>query len=136
MKIEIENIFRETEEEKLRFNPKEISILDPWTKVGVISTLHDKSELYLEKPELVKTISCPENQEWGLPFNISSVDDDCILISDWSKYFITMAYSLDKPTVIIPAQYGRVRDACLFKDSLYAAYDNFITKRTFYNGPA
>ena len=90
----------------------------------------------MEKPELVKTISCPGNQEWGSPWNISSIDDDCVLISDWNKDFITMAYSSDKPTVKIPAQYGCVRDACLFNDSLYTAYDNFITKRTFNNGTA
>ena len=47
-----------------------------------------------------------------------------------------MAYSSDKPTVKILAQYGKVRDACLFNDSLYTAYDNFITKRTFNNGTA
>ena len=85
---------------------------------------------------MVKTIRCPGNQEWSSPYNISSVNDDCVLISDWDKDFITMAYSSDKPTVKIPAQYGRVRDACLFNDSLYTAYDNFITKRTFNNGTA
>ena len=85
---------------------------------------------------MVKTISCPGNQKWHSPWNISNVDDDCVLISDWSKEFITMAYSSDKPTVKIPAQCGCVRDACLFKDSLYTAYGNFITKGTFNNGRA
>ena len=47
-----------------------------------------------------------------------------------------MTYSSDKPAVKIPTQYGCVRDACLFNDSLYTAYDNFITKRTFNNGTA
>ena len=126
LKIEIENILNETEEEKLRFNSDEIDILDPRTNKNVAYIINDKPEIYLEKSELVKTISCPGNQKWGRPWNISSVDDDCVLISDWDKDFITMAYSSDKPTVKIPAQYGRVRDACLFNDSLYTAYEKFI----------
>ena len=136
LKNEIETVLHETKEEKLRFIPKEINILDPQTKENVTSTINDKPEIYLEKPELVKTISCPGNQKWIQPWNISNVDDGCVLISDWDKDFITMVYSSDKPTVKIPAQYGKVRDACLFKDSLYTAYKNFITKRTFNNGTA
>ena len=136
LKCKVQNILHETEEEKLRFFPKEISILDPQTKENITYDTNDKPELYLEKPELVNTISCHLNQKWEHPWNISNVDDDCVLISDWGKEFITMAYSSDKPTVKIPAQYGRVRDACLFKDSLYTAYENFITKRTFSNGRA
>ena len=134
LKTEIENILNETEEEKLRFNPEEITILDPRTNKNVAYLINDEPEIYLEKPEFVKTISCPGNQKWGRPWNISSVDDDCVLISDWDKNFITMAYCSDKPSVKIPAQYGCVKDACLFKDSLYTAYKNFITKRTFNNG--
>ena len=136
LKIEIENILTETEEEMLRFIPEEINILDPKTNKNVAYMNNDKPDIYLENPELVKTISCLGNQEWSHPWNISSVDDNCVLISDWDKDFITMAYCSDKPTVKIPAQYGRVRDACLFKDSLYTAYENFITKRTFNNGTA
>ena len=136
LKIEIENILNETKEEKLRFNPEKIDILDPRTNTNVAYVTSDKPEIYLEKPELFKIISCPGNQKWGRPYNISSVQEDCVLISDWDKDFITMAYSSDTPTVKIPAQYGRVRDACLFKDRLYTAYDNFITKRTFNNGTA
>ena len=136
LKYEIECVLHETEAEKLRFIPREITILDPKPKENVVYNINDKPEIYLEKPELVKTISCPENQKWGSPCSISSVDDDCVLISDWSKDFITMAYSSDKPTVKIPAQYGCVKDACLFNASLYTAYDNFITKRTFNNGTA
>ena len=134
LRNEIDKILHETREEYLRFSPEQINILDPRTKENV--QIDDKPELYLEKPELVKTISCYENQEWSRPYNISVVDDDCVLISDWDKDFITMAYSSDTPTVIIPAQYGCVRDACLLKDSLYTAYDNFITKRTFNKGTA
>ena len=136
LKNKIENILQETEEEKLRFFPKEINILDPQTKESVTCNINDEPEIYLEKPELVKTISCPGNQQWRQPWNISSVDGGCVLISDWDKDFITMVYSSDTPTVKIPAQYGKVRDACLFKDSLYTAYKNFITKRTFNNGRA
>ena len=136
LKNKIENILQETEEEKLRFIPKEINILDPRTKESVTHNNNDKAEIYLEKPETVKAISCPGNQKWNQPWNLSSVDGGCVLISDWDKDFITMVYSSDRPTVKIPAQYGCVKDACLFKDSLYTAYDNFITKRTFNNGIA
>ena len=136
IKIEIENILTESEEEKLRFNSEEINILDPMTNKNVAYMTNNKPEIYLEKPEFVKTISCPGNQKWGRPWNISSVQEDCVLITDWDKDFITMAYSSDTPTIKISAQYGRVRDACLFTDSLYTAYDNFITKRTFNNGTA
>ena len=136
LKNEINMKLHEIKEEKLRFNPDEINFFDPRANINVTYKIIDESEIYLEKPELVKTISCPGNQSWSLPWNISSVDDGSVLISDGDKDFITMAYSLDKPTVKIPAQYGCVRDACLFNDSLYTAYDNFITKRTFNNGTA
>ena len=136
LKQKAEKLLNEAKQRNLRFVREEINILDPRTNEYVTDTINDKPEIYLEKPELVKSISCPGNQEWGSPWNISSVDDDCVLISDWSKDFITMAYSSDKPSVKIPAQYGRVRDACLFKDSLYTAYEKFITKRTFNNGTA
>ena len=136
LKVDMDIKLHEIKEEKLRFNPEEISIFDPMTNENVISNINDKPEIYLEKPELLKIISCHGNQEWSQPWNIFSVDDDCVLISDWDKEFITMVYSSDKPTVKIPAQYGCVRDACLFKDSLYTAYKNFITKRTFNNGTA
>ena len=121
----------------MRFNPVEIKIFDPQRNENVTYKLiNDKLEFYLEKPEFVKNIGCQGNQEWSRPWNVSSVDDDCVFISDWNKEFITMAYSSDKPTVKIPAQYGKIRDACLFNDSLYTAYKNFITKRTFNNGTA
>ena len=136
LKQEAEKLLDEAKERNLRFVREEINILDPKTNECVADTINDKPEIYLEKPEFVKTISCPGNQKWGRPYNISSVQEDCVLISDWDKDFITMAYSSDTPTVKIPAQYGRVRDACLFNDSLYTAYDNFITKRTFTNGTA
>ena len=134
LRNEIDNILHESREEYLRFSPEEINILDPRTKENV--KIYDKPEIYLEKPELVKTISCHGDQKWGSPLNIPSVGDECVLISDWNKDFITLAYSSDKPEVKIPAQYGKVRDACLFKDSLYTAYENYITKRTFNNDTA
>ena len=136
LKIEIENILNETEEEKLRFCSEEIDILDSRTYKNVAYMTNDKPDIYLENPELVKTISCPGNQKWSQPWNISRVDDDCVLISDWDKDFITVAYSSDKLTVKIPAQYGCVKDACLFKDSLYTAYETIITKRTCAIGTA
>ena len=138
LKTEIDIKLLENKEENLRFNPEEINIFDPKTNENATSNINvnDKPEIYLEKPELVKIISCHGNQKWSSPYNISSVGDDCVLISDWGKDFITMVYSSDKPTVKIPAQYGCVRDACLYNDSLYTAYDNFITKRTFNNGTA
>ena len=39
LKIETENILNETEEEKLRFNPEEINILDPRTNKNVADTV-------------------------------------------------------------------------------------------------
>ena len=136
LKQKAEKLLDEAKERNLRFVSEEINILDPRTNEYVTETINDKPEIYLEKPELFKIISCPGNREWSQPWNISSVDDDCVLISDWSKNFITMAYSSDKPSVIIPAQYGCIRDACLFDDSLYTAYENFIIKRTFNDGKA
>ena len=137
LKSKIDNILHETVAENLRFNPVEITIFDPKRNENVTYKLNnDKPEFYLEKPEFIKNIGCQGDQEWSRPWKISSVDDDCVLISDWNKDFITMAYSSAKPTVKIPAQYGKIRDACLFNDSLYTAYGNFITKRTFNNGTA
>ena len=122
----------------MRFVREEINILDPRTNEYVTYTINDNPEIYLEKPELVKTISCLENQEWSRPWNISSVDDDCVLLSVCGKDFITMAYNSEKPSVKIQAQYGCVKGCpylrTLFKDSLYTAYKNFITKRTFNKG--
>ena len=63
LKIEIENILNESEEEKLRFNSEDIDILDPRTNKNVAYTINDKPEIYLEKPEMVKTICCPGNQK-------------------------------------------------------------------------
>ena len=133
---EADKLLDESKERNLRFVREEINILDSRTNEYVTYTINDNPELYLEKPEFLKNISCPGSLEWGSPYNISSVDEDCVLISDLYKDFITMAYSSDKQTVKIPAQYGCVRDACLYNDSLYTAYDNFITKRTFNNGTA
>ena len=136
LKVDIDIKLYENKEDNLRFNPEQINIFDPMTNENLTFNINDKPEVYLEKPELLKIISCHGNQKWSQPWNISSVDDDCVLISDWDKDFITMVYSSDTPTVKISAQYGIVRDACLFKESLYTAYDNFITKRTFNNGTA
>ena len=121
------------------FKPEEINVLDPRTEgneENVTCEINDEPEIYLEEPELVKTIYFPGNQEWDMRWNISSVDDDSVLVCDWSKDFITMTYISDKPPVKIPAQIGCLRDACLSMDSLQTAYDNFITKRTFNNGIA
>ena len=136
LKQKAENLLDGAKERNMRFVRKEINILDSRTNEYVTYTINDKPEIYLEKPQLVKSIRSPRKQEWISPWNISSVDDDCVLISDWDKDFITMAYSSGKSTVIIPAQYGKIRDACIFKDSLFTAYENFITKRTFNNGTA
>ena len=136
LKLDIDIKLHENIEENLRFNPEQINICDPRTNESVTSKITEKRELYLEKPELVKTLNCYGKKKRGRPWNLSSKDDDCVLITDLDKGFITMAYSSDKPTIKIPLQYGCARDACLFKDSLYTAYGNFITKRTFNNGTA
>ena len=134
LKNEIKGILHETEGENLRFKPEKINIRHPETNENVNCKINEKQEIYFGKPELIKTIRCPWKHRWSSPWNLSKVDDDCVLICDWNIDFITMAHISNKPKVKIPAQYGCVRDACLFHDCLYTAYNNFITKRSFNNG--
>ena len=79
LKQEAEKLLDEAKERNLRFVREEINILDPKTNEYVTDTIKDKPEIYLEKPELVKTICCPGNQEWCWHWNISSVDDVLLL---------------------------------------------------------
>ena len=74
------------------------------------------------------------NENWNQTWNISSTGNDCVLICDWTKSYITCAYSSDKPTTTIPAVHGNVRDACVYHGYLYTAYRDCVTKRKYNDG--
>ena len=74
------------------------------------------------------------NENWNQTRNISSTFNDCVLICDWEKSYITCAYSSDKPTTTIPAVHGNVRDACVYQGYLYTAYKDCVTKRKYNDG--
>ena len=101
-----------------------------------LKTEKSKTYRYLEMPLFDQTFSYPGTQQWQHPYNISPVDSDCVLISDWSKSHITCVYRSDKPHILIPTKYQGIRDACVYQNFLYSAYRNCITKRSFSKGAA
>ena len=118
----------------LNFNLPDVQIDDPKTGKQINLTSAKKKDIYMQKPVYVKEIRCPRNESWKSTRNISNVDDDCVLICDWSKHYITCAYSSDKPTTTIPAVHGEVRDACVYQGYLYTAYKYCVSKRTYNKG--
>ena len=118
----------------LNFNLPDVKIDDPKTGKELNLMSAKKKDIYMQKPVFVKEIRCPRNETWQQPYNISSTDNDCVLICDWDKSYITFAYSSDKPTTTIPAVHGEVRDACVYQGYLYTAYRNCVSKRTYNDG--
>ena len=116
------------------FNLPDVKIDDPKTGKELYLTSAKKKDIYLQKPVYVKEIRCPMNEKWNQTWNISSTDNDCVLICDWGKPYITCAYSSDKPTTTIPAVHGNVRDACVSQGYLYTAYKDCVSKRTYNKG--
>ena len=103
---------------------KHDTILDPrTTKEIFIETF------MIPNTELVQTAQFPD-YEWNIPLNISTYED-CVLISDWDKNLFC-GYNTCKPPVAIPVLQGNLRDACVFQNDLYIAYDTFVTKRPFH----
>ena len=132
LKNKAEKLLNEVKQENMRLTPEELTIFDP-RKGGEINLTGFVPVRYLETPVLEKTFSCPRNQQWKHPYTMSSVDSDCVLVSDRNKSEVICLYSpaSGKPSVSIPAQYGFVRDACVYQNYLYTAYSDCITKRTF-----
>ena len=137
LKNKAEKLLNEVKQENLRLRQEELTIFDP-RKGEEIKLTGTKPVRYLETPVLEKTISFPGNKQWHSPWNISAVDSYCVIVSDWSKSEVVCVYNSasGKASVIIPAQYGRVRDACVYQNHLYTAFQGCITKRTFNNGAA
>ena len=120
----------------VKYEPPVIEIEDPRMRTlpHLTTDENKKLEVYLPEPTFTKEIRCPNNGKWDQPWSISSLDNDCVLICDWCKPYITCAYSSDKPTTTIPAVHGNVRDACVSQGYLYTAYDKCISKRAYNNG--
>ena len=137
VKNKAEKLLDEVKQENIRLSKEQLSIFDP-RRGEEIKLTGTKPVRYLETPVLEKTISCPGNQQWQRPFNISSVDSDCVIVSDFDKSEVICIYNptSSRPSVRISSQYGYVRDACVYQDYLYTAYSGCITKRTFNNGAA
>ena len=117
----------------LNFNLPDVKIEDPkrGKQLNLISA--KQKMIYIQKPVFVKEIRCPKKETWGPTWNISSTNNDYILICDTSKPYITCAFSSDKPTTTIPAVHGEVRDACVYQGYLYTAYRDCVSKRTYNN---
>ena len=137
VKNKAEKLLDEVKQENIRLAKEQLSIFDP-RRGEEIKLTGTKPVRYVETPVLEKVISYPRNQQWQRPLNISSVDSDCVIVTDWDKSEVICVYSptSGKPPVRIPVQYGEVRDACLYQNYLYTAYQGCITKRTFNNGAA
>ena len=118
----------------LNFNLPEVKIDDPKTGKELYLTSTKKKDIYMQKPVFVRDIRCPRNETWQQPHNISSTENDCVLICAWTKSYITCACSSDKLTTTIPAVHGEVRDACVYQGYLYTAYKDYVSKRTYNNG--
>ena len=137
VKNKAEKLLDEVKQENIRLAKEQLSIFDPW-RGEEIKLTGTKPVRYLETPVFEKTVSYAGNQQWQRPLNISSVDSDCVIVTDWDKSEVICVYSptSGKPPVRIPAQYGQLRDACVYQEYLYTAYSGCITKRTFNNGAA
>ena len=135
VKNKAEKLLDEVKQENIRLAKEQLSIFDP-RRGEEIKLIGTKPEKYLETPVLEKTFSYTGNKAWQSPWNISAIDSDCVIVSDWNKSEVICVYSptSGKPSVRIPAQYGKVRDACVYQNYLYTAYSACITKRTFNDG--
>ena len=133
LKKKLDNILKE-ELNRIKYDPPVIKIEDPRTRTMLNLTTTMKADVYLKEPKFIKEVRCPKNETWRQPYSISSTDNDCVLICDWSKSYITCAYSSDKPTTTIPAVHDKVRDACVYQGYLYTAYKDCVSKRTYNNG--
>ena len=114
----------------VNFNLPDVTIGDPKTGKEICLISEKKKNIYLQEPFCLKEINCPKNGAWQRPYNIST-GNDCVLICDFDKPYITCAYSSDKPTTTVPAVHGDVRDACVYQGYLYTAYQSIVTKRTY-----
>ena len=117
----------------LNFNLPDVKINDPKTGKELNLT-SKKKDIYLQTPVFTKEIRCPRNENWNQTWNISSTDNDCVLICALTKPYLTCAYSSDKPTTTIPAVHGNVRDTCVSQGYLYTVYKDCVSKRTYNNG--
>ena len=133
LKQQLDRILKE-KLNRVKYDPPIIEIEDPRTRTMLNLTSVLKTDVYLKEPKFIKEVRCPKNETWSRTWNISSTDNDCVLICDWYKSYITCAYSSDKPTTTIPAVHGEVRDACVYQGYLYTAYKDCVSKRTFNNG--
>ena len=119
---------------RVKYDPPIIEIEDPSTKTMLNLTSVLTTDVYLKETKFIKEVRCPKNETWSRTWNISRTDNDCVLICDWDKSYITCAYSSDKPTTTIPAVHGNVIDACVYQEYLYTAYKDYVSRRTYNNG--
>ena len=116
------------------YNVPDIEIEDLKRDIELNRTITKMKDVYLREAKFLKEILCPRNENWSQTWNISSACNGSVLICDWTKPYITCAFSSDKPTTTIPAEHGNVRDACLYQGCLYTAYKNCISIRAYSNG--
>ena len=133
LKQKLDKILKE-KLKRVKYDPPVVEIEDPRTRTMLNLTHTTKTDVYLKEPKFMKEIRCPKNGTWSQSYKISSIDHDCVLLCDWSKSYITCAYSSDKPTTTIPAVHGNVRDACVYQGYLYTAYKDYVSKRTYNDG--
>ena len=123
--------------------PKNISVHDPTS--GEVLKLSDflkqgsipKKVTFMENPELVKKIPCPDQGDWGRPWNISVFDENSVIITDCSDFFgkgrntVTIAHQTDKPTIKVPVPtgYGNIKDNVVFGDYMYFVFRDCIIQK-------
>ena len=138
LKNETEKLVNDLKQGHTKLLEERLTILDPRNgqeiNLSSIKTEKKSADTYLESPVLEKKMNCPGCQQWQQPWNVSIVDTECVLLSDWNKSQVTCVYLSDKPPVNILSHHGYVRDASVYQNHLYTAYRDCVSKRTFYNG--
>ena len=117
--------------------PKSVSFHDPIS--GKMMTLADflkqgsipKKVTFMENPELVKTVTCPHQEGWSRPWNISVFDENSVIITDAGYRTATIVYQTDEPArqVPIPTGHGDIKDTVVFGDYMYFVFKACIVQK-------
>ena len=118
--------------------PENIFLQDPVSgeKVALINFLKGKivpkKVTFVEKPELVKTVPCPYQEGWSSPYNISFFTETSVIITDYGRNTVTIAYQTGLPAekVLVPTGYGNIIDTVVFGEHLYFLFKDFIVRRS------
>ena len=90
-----------------------------------------KKVTFMENPELVKTVTCPHQERWSRPWNISVFDENSVIITDTERGTVTIAYQTDEPArqVAIPTGHQYIQDTVVFGDYMYFVFRDCIIQK-------